>query len=69
MNTLQAKKSFYPKEQLGVGCVDIGPLEKRYVMDVLNKQRLSYGPYSSAFEKEFGKGVTTRNWNTVLKLL
>lgn len=41
--------------QLGVGTGDVGPLERRLVMDVLKKQRLSYGPYSRQFEETFSR--------------
>ncbi len=41
--------------QIGVGCADITQKEKSYVMDVLNKERLSHGPYSQKFEKSFAK--------------
>lgn len=41
--------------QLGVGDATIGDLEKAYVLDVLNKNRLSYGPYIATFEREFAR--------------
>lgn len=41
--------------QIGVGGFKIGPLEKRYILDALKNQRLSYGPYLRGFEKEFAK--------------
>ncbi len=41
--------------QIGVGCGDFTEKEKRYVMNVLNTGRLSYGPYSKRFEEEFAK--------------
>jgi perosamine synthetase len=39
--------------QLGVGGLKIGPLEKKYVQQVLDSNRLSYGPFSRKFEKDF----------------
>lgn len=41
--------------QLGVGAGDLGALERHLVMDVLKKQRLSYGPYSREFEEKFAR--------------
>lgn len=43
------------KLKIGVGAVGIGDLEKKYVLDVLEKNRLSYGPYTEKFEKKFAK--------------
>lgn len=48
-------KSFKPTQQIGVGTADITPLQKRYVNDALNKNRLSYGEYTRKFEQEFAK--------------
>lgn len=42
-------------KQIGVGSATIGPLEKKYVLDVLKKERLSYGFYHEKFEHEFAK--------------
>lgn len=41
--------------KIGVGSADISEQEKKYVMDVLTTQRLSYGPYTQKFEKQFAK--------------
>ncbi len=41
--------------QLGVGDATIGELEKQYVLDTLNKGRLSYGHYMASFEREFAR--------------
>lgn len=41
--------------QIGVGCVDITDREKRYVADVLETGRLSYGPYLKKFETDFAR--------------
>ena len=45
-----------PGRQLGVGDVSIGELEIQYVLDTLTKSRLSYGPYTASFEREFARG-------------
>lgn len=39
--------------QIGVGTADISDLEKKYVNEVLNSGRLSYGKFSEAFERKF----------------
>lgn len=41
--------------QIGVGCVDIRKKEKEYVNQVLDSERLSYGPFTERFETEFAK--------------
>lgn len=41
--------------QIGVGCADLSDLEKKYVNQVLDSGRLSYGPFSEKFENEFAK--------------
>jgi len=41
--------------QIGVGTADISDLEKKYVNQVLNSERLSYGPFLKKFEIEFAK--------------
>ncbi|MDP3778899.1 MAG: DegT/DnrJ/EryC1/StrS family aminotransferase [bacterium] len=51
-HTSRIKKA---QQQLGVGTGDLGALERRLVMDVLKKQRLSYGPYSRQFEETFAR--------------
>lgn len=53
--TKKPSKRYVPAETLGVGCADIGPLEKKYVNQALNNLRLSYGPLSVKFEKLFAK--------------
>src|SRR5260221_4631840 len=40
--------------QIGVGTARISERAKRYVMDVLETERLSYGPFSRKFETMFG---------------
>ncbi len=42
-------------QQIGVGDADIGPLEREFVNDVLDRGRLSYGHYTRTFEREFAK--------------
>lgn len=43
------------KKQIGVGGAVITPLHKRYVRQVLDSGRLSYGPFLKAFETKFAK--------------
>jgi len=42
-----------PPEQLGVGCWQVTPQARRYVNQVLDSGRLSYGPVSREFETRF----------------
>jgi len=44
----------YPK-QIGVGDAVISPYAKKLVSQVLNSGRLSYGPMSKEFERQFAK--------------
>jgi perosamine synthetase len=46
--------------QIGVGGLEITKTAKKYVNDVLNTGRLSYGPYLKRFEKEFAKAHDVR---------
>lgn len=41
--------------QIGVGTLNISDKAKQYVMQALNNNRLSYGPFLQRFEREFGK--------------
>lgn len=41
------------KENLGVGCFEVPKNTKKYLLDVLKTERISYGPYLKRFEKEF----------------
>ena len=41
--------------QIGVGGVHVTPLAKRYVNQVLDSGRLTYGPFLKRFEKEFAR--------------
>ncbi len=43
------------RQQIGVGDLRLGPLEKRYVLEVLDSNRLSYGPFTERFEAEFAR--------------
>ncbi|TAL58157.1 MAG: DegT/DnrJ/EryC1/StrS family aminotransferase [Nanoarchaeota archaeon] len=42
-------------QQIGVGCADIGDLEKKYIKEVLDTERLSYGPFLKKFEETFSR--------------
>jgi len=44
-----------PRKTIGVGEVQIHDLEKKYVNDVLNNNRLSHGYYSDRFERAFAR--------------
>ena len=44
-----------PAAQLGVGDLTISELEKRYVNEALDSNRLSYGPFSRRFEAELAE--------------
>ncbi len=44
-----------PKKQIGVGDVHISPLAKRYVNQILQSQRITYGTFIASFEREFAK--------------
>ncbi len=48
-------RSSRPVEQIGVGGAHIGPLARRFVNDVLERGRLTYGHYTKAFEREFAR--------------
>ncbi len=41
------------KENLGVGCLDFPPNVKKYINQVLETKRISYGPFLQRFEKQF----------------
>lgn len=43
------------EKQIGVGGLELGPDEKKYVNEVLDSNRLSYGPYTQKLEKLFAK--------------
>lgn len=52
--------AFRPLRQIGVGSVSISDIEKRYVIDVLNSNRLSAGPFMARFEGEFARAHESR---------
>jgi perosamine synthetase len=41
--------------QIGVGAVSIAENGRKYVLETIDKNRLSYGPFSRRFEKEFAR--------------
>ncbi len=47
------KRHYQPSRQIGVGGLEIGPLERKYVNEVLDSSRLSHGPFSQRFESLF----------------
>jgi len=49
-----------PDQPIGVGGGVIGPRARAYVNDVLETGRLTYGPYTRAFEREFARLHGTR---------
>ncbi len=49
------RKTYTPDRQLGVGDATIGALEKRFVQEVLDSGRLSYGRFMAGFEEEFAR--------------
>jgi dTDP-4-amino-4,6-dideoxygalactose transaminase len=46
---------FQPKTQIGVGGLELGARERRYLNEVIKSNRLSYGPFSERFERLFAK--------------
>ena len=46
---------FRPKHQIGVGGFAFGESEKKYLMEVIQSNRLSYGPYTQRFEALFAQ--------------
>lgn len=48
-------KNFKPVKQIGVGGLDLGPVEKHYLQQVIDSNRLSYGSFSQKFEKLFAE--------------
>lgn len=47
--------SFRPAQTIGVGGLELGPKEKAYLHQVIESNRLSYGPFSQKFEALFAK--------------
>ena len=62
------------KHTIGVGTFKITDKQRLYVNDVLNKERLSYGPYSQKFEAKFAAihdcrfGVMTNSGTCCLQI-
>lgn len=46
---------FKPDSKLGVGGLEIGPLEKKLVLEVLESRRISAGPFVAQFEQEIAR--------------
>ena len=42
------------RRSIGVGDFKLGPLEKKYLGQVIKSNRISYGPFSQKFEAAFG---------------
>ena len=42
-------------DKIGVGCASVTDLEKKYVLDALDNQRLSQGKYVQQFERKFAE--------------
>ena len=42
-------------DKIGVGYASVTDIEKRYVMDALDNERLSQGKYVNQFEREFAR--------------
>ncbi len=65
---------FEPTSQLGVGHLAISDREKRYVNEVLDSNRLSYGPFTQRFEADFaalhgcGFGVMSNSGTSSLQV-
>jgi dTDP-4-amino-4,6-dideoxygalactose transaminase len=48
-------KNFKPVNQIGVGGLELGLREKHYLQQVIDSNRLSYGPFSQKLEKLFAE--------------
>ncbi len=48
-------RKYWPEQQIGVGGLVLGEREKRYLQEVIASNRLSYGPFTQRFEKEFAE--------------
>ena len=49
-----------PSRQIGVGSITLGKKEKAYLQQVIESNRLSYGPFSQRFEKAFASSHDCR---------
>lgn len=55
---MAAKKkpaTFIPRTQIGVGDIQLGRRERAYLKQVIDSNRLSYGPFSKRFEQLFAR--------------
>jgi perosamine synthetase len=52
---LYAITTFMKVRRIGVGDIVVSKRAKKYVQDVLDSNRLSYGPYSKKFEEKFAQ--------------
>lgn len=43
------------RNKIGVGYASVSEIEKKYVLDALDSQRLSQGKFVAAFEKKFAQ--------------
>ena len=48
------------KKNLGVGCLEINALAKKYINQVIKSNRLSYGPFIKKFEEQFSRDDQTK---------
>lgn len=46
---------YKPEQQIGVGHISFGDTERKYINQIMDTARVSYGPYTQAFEKKFGE--------------
>src|SRR5687768_1588968 len=47
--------SFRPTKQIGVGGLELGAPERKYLDEVIASNRLSYGPMTARFERDFAE--------------
>lgn len=50
-----AEPGFRPMQKIGVGGLELGPRERAYLQQVIDANRLSYGPFSQRFEQLFAE--------------
>ncbi len=55
-----SKKILRPRRPLGVGDFRFSPKAKRYIAEIIKTNRVSYGPFSQRFEREFAKAHDCR---------
>ena len=51
----KTERRFVTVDKIGVGCASVTDLEKKYVLDALDSQRLSQGKFVAQFEKKFAQ--------------